>query len=64
VALVLNIARVSVLGLLTLSDPELSKGGAHKVIGTILLVPGLGLFLLVVWALNRAVRAEPRGAGA
>jgi exosortase len=62
VALILNIARVSVLGLLTLQDPNLSQGGAHKVIGTILLLPGLGLFLLVVWALNRAVRAEPEAA--
>jgi exosortase len=62
VALVLNIARVAVLGLLTLSDPNLSQGGAHKVIGMILLVPGLGLFLLVVWALNRAVKPDPRGA--
>jgi hypothetical protein len=47
--------RVTVLGLLTLVDPNLAAGNAHTLIGTILLVPSLALFLGVVWALNRVV---------
>jgi len=43
-------------------DPELSTGEAHTMIGTLLLIPGLGAFLLVVWALNRAVVDESGGA--
>lgn len=53
VALFMNIVRVSVLGLLMLIDPELASGEAHMLIGTILLVPSLGLFMLVRWALLR-----------
>ncbi len=68
VAVVINIARVAILGLLTLIDPRLAAGEAHTLIGTLLLVPGLGLFLLIVWALNRVVRrddaaAKPSAAG-
>ncbi|MEO0631742.1 MAG: exosortase/archaeosortase family protein, partial [Planctomycetota bacterium] len=55
VALVMNIIRVAVLGLLTLGNPDLAQGEAHTLIGTLLLIPGLGLFLLIVWALNKVV---------
>lgn len=56
VAIFMNMVRVTVLGLLTLVDPDLATGNAHTMIGTILLVPSLLLFLGVVWALNRMVR--------
>lgn len=59
VAVLLNIARVSVLGLLTLADADLASGEAHTLIGTLLLIPGLGLFLLIVWALKRTIVDEP-----
>ncbi|MEO1277894.1 MAG: exosortase/archaeosortase family protein [Planctomycetota bacterium] len=60
VAIGLNVVRVAVLGFLTvLVDPELASGEAHMIIGTLLLVPGLGLFLLLVWILNRVVSDEP-----
>lgn len=55
VAILMNMVRVTVLGLLTLFDPNLAAGDAHTLIGTILLVPSLGLFLGVVWVLNRIV---------
>lgn len=55
VALLMNIVRVAVLGVLTLVDPELAAGDAHTLIGTILLVPSLGLFMGVTWALKRVV---------
>lgn len=62
IAIALNIVRVVVLGLMMLWDPDLATGEAHTMIGTLLLVPGLGAFLLVVWALNRAVVDESKGA--
>ena len=55
VAILMNMVRVTVLGLLTLVDPNLASGDAHTLIGTILLVPSLGLFMGVVWMLNRIV---------
>ena len=55
VAILMNMVRVTVLGLLTLVDPNLASGDAHTLIGTILLVPSLGLFLGVVWTLNRII---------
>lgn len=55
VAILMNMVRVTVLGLLTLFDPNLAAGDAHTLIGTVLLVPSLGLFLGVVWVLNRIV---------
>ncbi|MEM7621823.1 MAG: exosortase/archaeosortase family protein [Planctomycetota bacterium] len=61
VALLMNMVRVTVLGLLTLVDPDLAAGNAHTLIGTILLVPSLALFLGVVWALNRAVETPDGG---
>ncbi len=62
IAIALNIVRVVVLGLVMLWDPDLATGEAHTMIGTLLLVPGLGAFLLVVWALNKAVVDDPKGA--
>lgn len=62
VAVLINIGRVSVLGLATLSDPELARGGAHMLIGTLLLIPGLLLFMLIVWTLNRVVRPDAEAA--
>jgi exosortase len=62
VAILMNIVRVTVLGLLMLIDPALAEGDAHMVIGTLLLFPSLLLFLGIVWALNRVIR--PAGARA
>lgn len=59
VALFMNMVRVAVLGIATLSDPEYSKGAAHMLIGTLLLVPAFFLFLGLVWLLNALVREEP-----
>ncbi|MGJ8636608.1 MAG: exosortase/archaeosortase family protein [Phycisphaerales bacterium] len=67
VAILMNMVRVTVLGLLTLFDPNLASGDAHTLIGTILLVPSLGLFLGVVWVLNRivgTVNQKPEGEAA
>ncbi len=65
VALLMNIARVAILGLATLRDSNLAAGEAHTLIGTLLLIPGLGLFLAVGWALERiaptAKEPKPKG---
>ena len=62
VAILLNIGRVSVLGLLSLADPNLAAGEAHTLIGTLLLIPGLLLFMFIGWSLKKVV--TPTGAGA
>jgi exosortase len=58
VAIVINTGRVSVLGLLSLWDPELASGEAHTAIGTFLLIPGLLLFMAVIWALNKIIKPD------
>lgn len=66
IAVLMNIVRVAVLGLLTLVDPNLADGNAHTVIGTILLFPSVALFFGVVTALNKIVAndaGEAAGAG-
>jgi exosortase len=62
VAILMNMVRVTVLGLLMLVDPNLAAGDAHTMIGTILLFPSLLLFLGTVWALNRILADPARGA--
>ncbi|MFG0326296.1 MAG: exosortase/archaeosortase family protein [Phycisphaerales bacterium JB037] len=58
VAILMNVIRVAVLGLLMLVNPNLSEGDSHTLIGTLLLIPALGLFMLSNHALSRIFR-EP-----
>ncbi|QOJ00396.1 MAG: exosortase [Phycisphaeraceae bacterium] len=53
VALFMNIVRIAVLGVGTLVDPNIATGEIHIFIGTVMLIPALGLFLLGKWALDR-----------
>lgn len=53
VALAMNIVRVAVLGAATLIDADLSVGGAHTFIGTLLLIPAFIIFMSCVWALKQ-----------
>ncbi|HVZ94798.1 MAG TPA: exosortase/archaeosortase family protein [Phycisphaerales bacterium] len=57
VALLMNVVRVAVLGIASMYNPELAAGEAHMFIGTILLVPALGLFMGGVWAMNHLFRS-------
>lgn len=59
VAILMNVIRVAVLGVASTFDGELAKGDAHMMIGTLLLLPGLLLFLGIVWALARIVEESP-----
>ena len=69
VAVLMNLVRIAVLGLLSLIDPKLATGDAHIFVGTLLLVPALGLFMAAVWSLDKiwipgdTVKAEPVAAG-
>lgn len=63
VAVLMNMVRVTVLGLLMLIDPDLAAGDAHMVIGTILLFPSLLLFMAIVWALNKIIEPGEPGVG-
>lgn len=65
VALLINVARVVVLGFATLADSRWASGEAHMFIGTLLLLPGFGLFMFVLWCMHKAVpedRAASPGA--
>lgn len=64
VAVLMNVVRVAVLGGLTLWDPNLSVGGAHALIGTLLLIPAFGLFMACVWALKKIAPEGATGAAA
>ncbi|MFO0831036.1 MAG: exosortase/archaeosortase family protein [Phycisphaerales bacterium] len=63
VAVFMNILRVAVLGLASLFNANLAAGNAHMIIGTLLLIPGLFLFLSVEWALRRMIADEPTAPG-
>ncbi len=62
VAVLMNIVRVGVLGLLSIYNPSLAAGDAHTLIGTILLIPSVLLFGAIVWALRQVVREPKEGA--
>ncbi len=62
IALLMNVGRVALLGILTLKDPELARGQAHMFVGTLLLIPAFLIYMALVWALNRTVH-EPAAKG-
>lgn len=64
VAVFMNVLRVAALGLASMYNPNFASGDVHMMIGTVILIPGLGLFMLIVWMLNRSVtdEAEKRSA--
>lgn len=59
VAVVMNVCRVAVLGMLTLIDPKLATGEAHMLVGNLLLIPAFFLFMFIVWSLKKAVNDPP-----
>jgi exosortase len=62
IAIFMNVIRVAVLGVGALYNPELARGTSHMLIGTVLLVGAFVIYLGLVWALNRMVTEETRGA--
>ena len=64
IAIFVNVLRVATLGVLSLWDPEFSKGNAHMAVGLLWLVPAFLLFMFCVWVLKRIVNDEAPGATA
>ncbi len=64
VAVLVNVFRVASLGVLSLWNPEFSKGNAHMAVGLLWLVPAFLLFMGCVWALKRMVNESQPGAAA
>lgn len=58
-AVLMNVLRVAVLGLLSFVNPNFSTGQAHAFVGNLLLVPGFLLFLGIMWALKRMAPEPP-----
>lgn len=58
VAVFMNIVRVAALAAITLVNPDFSVGGAHTLIGTLLLVPAFLLFMFCVWLLKKVTPDE------
>lgn len=59
VAVFMNIVRVTALAGITLVNPDFSVGGAHTLIGTLLLVPAFLLFMFCVWLLKKITPDTP-----
>ncbi|MBX3359623.1 MAG: exosortase [Phycisphaeraceae bacterium] len=59
VALFMNMMRVVVLAVASLWNPQLAEGEAHMFIGTLLLIPGFFLYMLILWILQRSVTPAP-----
>ncbi|BAM04393.1 hypothetical protein PSMK_22340 [Phycisphaera mikurensis NBRC 102666] len=63
IALVVNIGRVTVLGLLNLWDPELARGDAHIMVGMLMLLPAGAMFLGLGWVLDKIIIVEETPGG-
>lgn len=63
IAVLVNVGRVTVLGLLYPYNKELATGDFHLFVGMLMLLPALGLFMLVGWVLNQLFVPEPAPAG-
>lgn len=55
VALAVNVLRVTSLGVLSLFDANFAQGEFHHLVGVLWLLPGLAMFLGVMWVLRRCV---------
>ncbi|MEM9294599.1 MAG: exosortase/archaeosortase family protein [Planctomycetota bacterium] len=55
IAVGVNIARVTILGLLFIYQPGMAQGSFHTFVGMLMLIPAALLFMLVGWILDRLV---------
>lgn len=63
IAIAINVARVTTLGLIYPYYPEATKGEFHIFIGMLMLIPALGLFMGVGWVLNQIVITDEPDSG-
>jgi exosortase len=59
IALLVNVGRVAILGLLFPINPDMAAGSFHKYVGLVMLIPALLLYLLLGWVLDRIYVYEP-----
>jgi len=59
IAILVNVGRVTTLGLLYPYKPEWTHGQPHILIGMLMLIPAFGLFSLAGWVLNRIFLPDP-----
>ncbi len=53
IAIFVNVCRVTALGLIHPYNPNMSSGDFHTFVGMLMFIPGLGLFLLLGWVLDK-----------
>jgi exosortase len=58
ISLLVNILRVTSLGLLSIMDPNLSAGEFHSMVGLVWLVPAFLLFLGAMWVIRNLIVEE------
>ncbi|MBB6429299.1 exosortase/archaeosortase family protein [Algisphaera agarilytica] len=59
IAVLVNIGRVTALGLIYTVDKEYAQGDFHLFVGMLMLIPAAGLFLLVGWVLEKVIIRDP-----
>ncbi len=64
IAVMVNVGRVTLAGLLSRSAPQLAGSALHAWVGTFMVVPALGAFLFAAWGLDRLVPELPGAAEA
>lgn len=55
IAVLVNVGRVAILGLLHIYQPELAKGDFHLFVGMLMLIPAAGLFILLGWVMDQVM---------
>jgi len=58
VAVAVNVARVAVIAMLYLIDPQMAQGAFHTFIGMLMLIPAALLFMGIGWVLDRIIIYE------
>lgn len=53
IAIFINVCRVTALGLIHPYNPNMSSGDFHTFVGMLMFIPGLGMFLLLGWVLDK-----------
>lgn len=59
IAITVNVARVTIMGVLYTIDPALSTGDFHKFVGLLMLIPAMLLYLLLGWILDKIIIKDP-----
>ncbi|NBB82113.1 MAG: hypothetical protein GVY28_01780 [Alphaproteobacteria bacterium] len=60
IAILVNVGRVTALGLLYPYKPEWTQGQPHIFIGMLMLIPAFGLFTLIGWIMNQIFLPDPQ----